>query len=130
MCNIQSMLGMLIKLWLFACVCCIYTCVLYTTSLSYNTSPSFNSPNFWLNILSNVTSPTFVRCLCITLLTLKQTNKQTYQIISKSVQHSNDNLFCTATIRLIGIMYVGPSSLSWSPIDARYPRADKIRIFT
>lgn len=41
----------------------------------YNTSVSLkmtsHSPNFCPKILSNVTSPIFVRCLCITLRTLK-----------------------------------------------------------
>lgn len=32
-------------------------------------------PNFWLKILSNVTSPIFSKCLCITLRTLQQNCK-------------------------------------------------------
>lgn len=31
-------------------------------------------PSFWLKILSKVTSPIFSKCLCITLLTLKERN--------------------------------------------------------
>ena len=37
-----------------------------------------HSPSFWWNILSNVTSPIFSRCLCMTLRTLKIEKTRNY----------------------------------------------------